>query len=101
MISVSLEKRVENVVVNLQKRTTKQLKDVNLNLCLDVSGSTYSEYRSNSAGESSISILLERICAISKVVDDDGILNFYLLIHLLILKNQLLLKKIIKILLLL
>lgn len=50
MISVSLEKRVENVVVNLQKRTTKQLKDVNLNLCLDVSGSTYSEYRSNSAG---------------------------------------------------
>lgn len=76
-LNVSLQKRVDNVFVNLQKRTSKRLTDVNVNLCLDVSGSTRNSFASYSQ-PSDIQLFMERIFSVSKAIDDDGILNFSL-----------------------
>lgn len=73
-MTVSLSKMSETVMVSLAKKTTNPLpRDINVTLALDVSGSMRGSFISGEVTE-----LMRRILAVSNVIDDDGILNFYL-----------------------
>lgn len=74
-LKVDLDKLVQGIRVDLEKRVedpNKLPNDINVTLALDVSGSMSSDFRNGAVLHA-----LQRIVAISKTIDDDGILNFY------------------------
>lgn len=74
-LKVDLDKLSEGIIVDLEKRVVDVNKlpdDINVTLALDVSGSMEHLFR-----DGSVLHTLQRVVAVSNVIDDDGILNFY------------------------
>lgn len=74
-LKVDLDKLSEGIVVDLEKRVIDSNKlpdDINVTLALDVSGSMEHLF-----GDGSVLHTLQRVVAVSNVIDDDGILNFF------------------------
>lgn len=72
---VNLDKLSEGIAVNLEKRvadTNNFPNDINVTLALDVSGSMHRPFE-----KGDVLHALQRVVAVSNVIDDDGILNFY------------------------
>lgn len=72
---VNLNKLSEGIAVNLEKRvadTNNFPNDINVTLALDVSGSMHRPF-----GKGDVLHALQRVVAVSNVIDDDGILNFH------------------------
>lgn len=74
-LPVELEKLSKGLKVQLDKKVADANnfpKDINVTLALDVSGSMHSDFR-----DGAVLHAMKRIVAVSNVIDDDGILNFY------------------------
>lgn len=72
---VNLDKLSKGIAVNLEKRvadTNNFPNDINVTLALDVSGSMHRPFH-----KGDVLHALQRVVAVSNVIDDDGILNFY------------------------
>lgn len=73
-LKVDLGKLSEGIIVDLEKRVIDSNKlpdDINVTLALDVSGSMQHLFQ-----DGKVLHTLQRVVAVSNVIDDDGILNF-------------------------
>lgn len=72
---VNLDKLSEGIAINLEKRVTNASEfpsDINVTLALDVSGSMTDAFTNGA-----VLHVLQRVVAVSNVIDDDGVLNFF------------------------